>query len=114
MEIRTLKQKQNNGETPAKCKVIINQSMARAIIRGETSHGKKAVLVDIKPDKSNRAKTVFVFEDNDDFQEIFEAIVKERHERSQNRFVSMTTDSETSCSPDVISEIKSQLKEVKE
>lgn len=55
-------------------KVVRNPKLARQLL------AEKCVIIDIKPDKSDKTKTVFVFKRDSDFDETFDRILKEREE----------------------------------
>lgn len=55
-----------------KCKLIFNTGVARRLIR---DYGLR--VVDIKPEKSNKDKTVFVFEETEEFSNAMQTITAE-------------------------------------
>lgn len=76
MEIRTLKNEVKTTDTTneIKGKVIRKSQLARQILqRG----GKDVWLFDLKPDRDNHDRTVFVFRDDDKFQEVFAQVLDE-------------------------------------
>ena len=77
--IRTLK-KNNYTEkyNGIKGKVIISPSVARQILHERVSDNVR--IIDIKPDRSDRLgnKSVYVFEDNEDFQKTLENVLNKR------------------------------------
>lgn len=85
MYIKTLK---NSFEKPfqendeIKGKIIRNSGIARSILQ----KGKKDVwLFDIKPDRENPMRTVYLFEDTDKFQEILDNVLKEHSQKKQQK-----------------------------
>jgi hypothetical protein len=50
-------------------KIIFNPSVARSLLKNYNAH-----LIDIKPSKTNKAASVFVFEKNDVFDKAMQEI----------------------------------------
>ena len=72
-----------------KGKVIRKSNLARQIL----AKGQKDVwLFDIKPDRENPQRTVFLFEDTPKFQEIFSQVLKENEGR-RNKTMKQENDS---------------------
>ena len=82
MNIVTTKDNFKNAvEGDIKGKVVRSQPIARRIL---ALGGRDVWLFDIKPDRSgNGDKTVFIFEDTDKFQEIFQQVIEERKARRE-------------------------------
>ena len=83
--IRTLKK--NNYTTKydeTKGKVIISPSLARQILHERVSNDVR--IIDIKPDRSDRYgnKSVYVFEDNEDFQKTMDNVLEKRQSRTKD------------------------------
>lgn len=57
-----------------KGKVVRNARLARQILH---AGGKDVWLFDVKPDRDDKNRTVFLFEDTEKFQEIFASIIEE-------------------------------------
>lgn len=60
---------ENNKKKEAK--LVFNSGCARALLKAN------CVIVDVKPDRENPDKTVFVFKNDEHFQSEFERINKE-------------------------------------
>lgn len=64
----------DNNNDEIKGKVIRSARLARQILE----RGKKSVwLFDVKPDRDNRDRSCFIFEDTPQFQEIFGEVLEE-------------------------------------
>lgn len=58
-------------------KLIFKPTIARRLLKGGCQ------IVDIKPNKEDKAKTVFVFKIDENFKECLSSILKDREEHSQ-------------------------------
>lgn len=81
MNIRTLNNTEAKTKEPEiKGKVIRNSSVARQILH---VGGKDVWLFDIKPDREDpKNKTVFVFRNDDKFQEVLSSVIKKKEKES--------------------------------
>lgn len=107
MIIRTIKQNNYvNRENETKGKVIISPSIARQILHNKVSDDVR--IIDIKPDHSDRSgvKSVYVFEDNEDFQKTFENVMNNRQTRPRNNIVN--DDVVTQITEAVLTKIKAE------
>ena len=77
---------QFNKESEAKGKVIINQSLARQIMSYiDKKPTNELRVIDIKPDKNDRNKTVTVFEDNEHFQSVLSSILENNKKKREEK-----------------------------
>lgn len=53
------------------CKIIFNAGVSRRLLKEDCK------IIDIKPDKNDKNKTVFVFENNETFKKAFAKINEE-------------------------------------
>lgn len=63
-------------------KVIRNARLARQIL---AEGGKDVWLFDVKPDRTNRERSCFVFENNDKFQEVFSRVIEHNRKEREAR-----------------------------
>lgn len=57
-----------------KAKLVFSPKVARFLL----NHGMQ--IIDIKPDKNNKEKTIFVFDETDEFQSVLESYKTEKGE----------------------------------
>ena len=76
MNISTKKNAFNNEEIPAK--VIRKMSLARQILN---VGGDDVRIIDLKPDKLNKERTVAVFRNDDKFQEVFSKVLEDNQKK---------------------------------
>ena len=76
MQIRTRKNPFGNI-TEEKGKVIRKPEIARKILGVARDSGVDVRIIDIKPSKTDKYATCFVFRDDDNFQKIFESVLEE-------------------------------------
>ena len=71
--------KRDNEEV--KGKVIRKAALARQILR---TGGEAVRIIDLKGDRDNSQRTVFVFRDDDKFQEVFAQVLEENHKNRRD------------------------------
>lgn len=83
MMIRTLNQKDTNTQE-VKGKVIRKASLTRQLL---AAGGDKVRIIDVKVDRDDptRQRTVHVFRDDEDFQEVFEKVIEENKRSREKR-----------------------------
>ena len=77
MQLRTKENPFNNIEE-VKGKVIRKPEIARKILGVARINDVDVRIIDIKPSKTDKAATCFVFRDDDDFQKIFETVLQKK------------------------------------
>ena len=82
MFIKTISKETVSDENEIKGKVIRNARLARQILN---VGGKDVWLFDVKPDRLNKERTCFVFEDTDKFQEVFSKVLEENRKNRESR-----------------------------
>ena len=83
MEIRTLNRTEvkTNETNNIPAKVIRKVSLARQILN---AGGDKVRVIDLKPDRDNRERTVVIFRDDPDFQEVFSKVLEDNRRNREN------------------------------
>lgn len=82
MMIRTLNSKETNDNGEVKGKVIRKASLTRQIL---AAGGDKVRIIDVKVDRDDptRQRTVHIFRDDEDFQEILTKVLDENRKRRE-------------------------------
>ena len=109
--IRTLKQNDETRKDQVKGKVIISSDVARQLLRERVSDNVR--IIDIKPDRSDKTgrASVFVFEDNEDFQKTFSAIIDKRRDRRKKIENLVTDEVKAQITAAVLAKIKADQEE---
>ena len=74
----------NNKEAEDNVKVIRNMSLARQILRVGHENGLDIRVVDIRPNRDDRNRSVVVFSNTDEFQKLFSSIIEDRKRSRDN------------------------------